>query len=165
MEAIVHAWQAWAPGADERVAASLLVTAPADPGRPVDVRVFGAMAGSEPDARSTLDGLVARAGIDPTSPTFEELPYRQTKRYLAEHDEGSTAKPDPGHLFARSEFFGAPLLARSIAALARHIRAARVPGQARELASRPGAAPTTGSARTAAPSHTAPRASCSSTRS
>jgi FAD/FMN-containing dehydrogenase len=133
MAAIVGVWQAWAPDADDGVAASLLVTAPADPGRPVDVRVFGAIVGSESDARSTLDGMVARAGIDPVSATFEQLPYRQAKRYLSEHDEGSTAKPDPGHLFAKSEFFGAPLPAGSTAALGEHIRAARVPGQAREL--------------------------------
>jgi FAD binding domain/Berberine and berberine like len=133
MAAIIYAWQAWAPDADHGVAASLLVAGPADPGRAVGVRVFGAMVGAQSDARSTLDGLVARAGIDPASMTFEQLPYRQAKRYLSEHDEGSTAKPDPGHLFAKSEFFGAPLPARSIAALAEHIRAARVPGQAREL--------------------------------
>ena len=133
MGAIVDAWQAWAPGADDGVAASLLVTAPADPGRPVDVRVFGAVVGSESDARSTLDELIARVRIDPASATFVELPYRRAKGYLAEHDEGSPAKPDPGHLFAKSEFFGAPLPAQSIAALAEHIRAARVPGQAREL--------------------------------
>jgi FAD/FMN-containing dehydrogenase len=133
MAAIVDAWQTWAPDADDGVAASLLVTAPADPGRPVDVRVFGAMIGSESDARSTLDGMVARAGVDPTSATFEQLPYRQAKRYLAEHGAGSTAKPDPGHLFAKSEFFPTPLPARSTTALTEHIRAARVPGQAREL--------------------------------
>jgi FAD/FMN-containing dehydrogenase len=133
MAAIVDAWQVWAPDADDGVAASLLVTTPADPGRPVDVRVFGAMVGSESDARSTLDGMVARAGIDPISETFERLPYRQAKRYLAEHDAGSTAKPNPGYLFAKSEFFRAPVAARSTAALAEHIRAARVPGQAREL--------------------------------
>jgi FAD/FMN-containing dehydrogenase len=133
MAAIVDAWQAWAPDADDGVAASLLATAAADPGRPVDVRVFGAMAGSESDARSTLDGMVARAGIDPISATFEQLPYRQAKRHLAEHDAGSTAKPDPGHLFAKSDFFRAPVPARSIAALAEHIRAARASGEAREL--------------------------------
>jgi FAD/FMN-containing dehydrogenase len=133
MAVIVDAWQDWAPDADDGVAASLLVTAPADPGRSVDVRVFGAMIGSESDARSTLDGMVARAGIDPVSATFEQLPYRQAKRYLAEHDAGSTAKPDPGHLFAKSEFFRAPLPAPSTTALAAHIRFARVPGQAREL--------------------------------
>jgi len=131
--AIVDAWQAWAPDADDGVAASLLVTAPADPGRPVDVRVFGAMLGVESDARSTLDGMVARAGLDPISATFEQRPYRQAKRYLADHDVGSTAKPDPGHLFAKSEFFSAPVPARSTVTLAEHIRAARVPGQAREL--------------------------------
>src|SRR4051812_12805745 len=67
--AIVDAWQAWAPDADDGVAASLLATAPADPGRPVDLRVFGAMVGSESETRTTLDGMVARAGIDPLSAT------------------------------------------------------------------------------------------------
>src|SRR5215211_3379355 len=133
MAAIIDGWQAWAPDADDGAAASLLMTAPADPGRPVDVRVFGAIVGSGSDARSTLDGMVARAGIEPISATFEPLPYRQAKRYLAEHDAGSAAKPDPGHLFAKSEFFRAPVPARSTAALAEHIRADRVPGQAREL--------------------------------
>ena len=133
MAAIVDAWQAWAPDADDRVAASVIVTAPADPGRPIDVRVFGAMVGSESDTRSTLDGMVARAGIDPGSATFEQLPYRQAKRYLAEHDAGSTAKPEPGHLFAKSEFLRGPVPAHSTTALVEHIRAARVPGQAREL--------------------------------
>ena len=133
MAAILDAWQAWAPDADDGVAASLLATAPADPRRPVDVRVLGAMVGSASDARGTLDGMVARVGIDPISATFEQLPYRQAKRYLAEHDAGSTAKPDPGQLFAKSEFFRAPMPARSTRAIAEHLRAARAPGQAREL--------------------------------
>jgi FAD/FMN-containing dehydrogenase len=133
IEAILEAWQEWAPDADDGIAASLLVTAPADPGRPIDLKVFGAIVGAESGARITLDALVARAGIEPASVTFEQLPYRQTKRYLAEADEGPSAKPDPGLLFAKSEFFAGPLPMRSIAALAEHIRAARVPGQAREL--------------------------------
>ena len=133
MATIVDAWQRWAPGAPEEVAASLLVTAGAEPDQPVAVRIFGAMLGSEADARRALEGFVARAGAQPTSSTFRQLPYRQTKRYLAEDDQGPAAKPDPGHLFAKSEFFRTPLPEASVAALAAHISDARVPGQAREL--------------------------------
>jgi FAD/FMN-containing dehydrogenase len=133
MATIIDAWQGWAPDAPEEVAASLLVTAGAEPDRPVVVRIFGAMVGSAPDARRALEGLLARAGTQPTSATFEHLPYRQTKRSLAEQDPGPAAKPDPGHVFARSEFFRAPLPGELIAALVEHISDARVPGQAREL--------------------------------
>jgi FAD/FMN-containing dehydrogenase len=80
MAALIDAWQGWAPGAPEEVAASLLVTAAAEPDSPVVVRVFGAMVGSEPEARRTLEGLVARTATQPTSVTFEQLPYRQLKR-------------------------------------------------------------------------------------
>jgi FAD/FMN-containing dehydrogenase len=130
---VVEGWQHWAPGAPDEVAANLFVTAGADPDRPIDVRAFGAALGSERDVRRKLDGLVTRARVDPVSTTLEHRPYRQTKRWLAEHDEGSTAKPEPGHLYAKSEFFRAPLSARTIAALVKHIGADRVPGQAREL--------------------------------
>jgi FAD/FMN-containing dehydrogenase len=130
---VVEGWQHWAPGAPEEVAASLIITAGADPDRPIDVRVFGAALGSERDVRHELDGLVTRVGVDPVSATLEHLPYRQAKRWLAEHDEGSTAKPEPGHLYAKSEFFPAPLPARTIAALVMHIGDHRIAGQAREL--------------------------------
>jgi hypothetical protein len=130
---VVEGWQHWAPDAPEEVAASLIITAGADPDRPIDVRVFGAALGSEREVRRQLDGLVTRAGLDPVSATLEPRPYRQTKRWLAEHDEGSTAKPEPGHLYAKSEFFRAPLPARTIAALVMHIGAERSAGQAREL--------------------------------
>ena len=131
--AIIDAWQHWAPDAPEEIAASLLVTAASEPERPIVVRVFGAMLGSELDAHSTLAGLVTRAGVEPTSALFETLPYRETKRRLAEHDEGSAAKPEPGHLYAKSEFFRSPLPPDRIAALVEHISHGRAPGQAREL--------------------------------
>jgi FAD/FMN-containing dehydrogenase len=130
---IVDAWQHWAPGAPDEVAASLIVTAGAAPDGPVVVKVFGAALGAEPGAQRTLDGLVTRAGVEPASAGFVQLPYREAKRHLAEPDEGSTAKPDPGDLYAKSEFFRAPLPARTIAALVDHLGADRVAGQAREL--------------------------------
>ena len=131
--ALVGAWQHWAPDAAEEVAASLIVTAAADPERPVAVKVFGAMLASEADTRLTLDALVARAGLDPDSERFVHLPYRDTKRHLAEDDEGPAEKPEPGHLYAKSEFFRAPLRAEAIASLVGHLGADRVAGEAREL--------------------------------
>ena len=130
---LVDAWQHWAPDAPEEVAASLIVTAGADPDRPVVVKVFGAVLGSERDARATLEEFVDRAGVDPATAAFEQLPYREAKRHLAEADEGSAAKPEPGHLYAKSEFFRAPLPAPAIAALVEHLGAGRVAGEAREL--------------------------------
>jgi hypothetical protein len=91
------------------------------------------MLGSETDARRTLEGFVADAGMQPTSSSFAQSPYRQAKRRLAESDPGSAAEPEDGHLFAKSEFFRTSLPEQSVAALADHIGAARVPGQAREL--------------------------------
>jgi FAD/FMN-containing dehydrogenase len=131
--AVIDAWQRWAPDAPDDAAPSLLVTAAADPTVPLRVRVFGAMLGTESDARDTLAALVAAVGSDPATATFEHLPYRQTKRFLAEHDAGSTAKPDPGYLFAKSEFFRSPLPAQTAAALVEHLVDDRVPGEAREL--------------------------------
>jgi FAD binding domain/Berberine and berberine like len=130
---LLDAWQRWAPDAPEEIAASLIVTAAAEPGSPIVARVFGAMLGSEPDARRTLGELVTRAGVDPASASFVQLPYRETKRRLAQHDEGSTAKPDPGHLYAKSQFFRAPLPSHVIAALIEHLDADRIAGHAREL--------------------------------
>jgi FAD/FMN-containing dehydrogenase len=130
---VIDAWQHWAPDAPEEVAASLLVTAPAAPGRPMEVRVVGAAAGTASDARDVLDGLVVGVGRDPTSTAVAQRPYRQTKRHLAERDADSTAKPDPGHVYAKSEFFRAPLPTAAIAALVSHMASHRVAGQAREL--------------------------------
>jgi FAD/FMN-containing dehydrogenase len=130
---IVDGWQRWAPDAPGELAASLLVTAGADPDAAVVVRVFGAMLGSEAEARHALEGFAADAGARPTSSSFAQLPYRQAKRHLSEGDPGSAAEPEDGHLFAKSEFFRTSLPGESVAALVDHVAAARVPGQAREL--------------------------------
>jgi FAD binding domain/Berberine and berberine like len=131
--AIIAAWQDWAPDAPDGVAASLLVTAPAEPARAVSVRVFGAVVGPERDARRELDAFRVRAGMDPISASLKHLPYRAAKRHLAEFDVGSALKPEPAHLFAKSEFFRASLPAHAIAALVDHLTADRIAGYAREL--------------------------------
>jgi hypothetical protein len=53
------------------------------------------MVGTEADARELLEELVARAGVDPSSAVLKHAPYRETKRYLAEHGLGDD-RPD-GH--------------------------------------------------------------------
>jgi FAD/FMN-containing dehydrogenase len=131
--AILAAWQQWAPDAPEEVAASLLVTAPAEPDQAVAVRLFGAVLGPEADARRRLDAFAARVGTEATATAMRELPYRETKRHLAEDDAGSALKPEPAHVLAKSEFFRRPLPADSIAALVEHLAADRLAGCAREL--------------------------------
>jgi FAD/FMN-containing dehydrogenase len=86
--AVVAAWQDWAPAAPNELAASLLVNAAGEPGRPPVVHVFGAMVDVESRTADLLDELVGRAGADPASSSLEHMPYRETKRYLAEHGPG-----------------------------------------------------------------------------
>jgi FAD/FMN-containing dehydrogenase len=120
--AVIDAWQQWAPDAPDDVAASLLVTAPADPAREPIVRVFGV---GDPRA------LAAR--VPPREQSSAHAPYRETKRALAEPEAPPLAKPDPGLLFAKSAFFRDPLPSQRIAALLELLVADRVAGEAREL--------------------------------
>jgi FAD/FMN-containing dehydrogenase len=144
--AVVDAWQHWAPAAPDEMAASLLVGAPADPDRPPVVNAFGAMIGTESEAESQLKGLADRTGVDPASAFLKRMPYRETKRYLAElgdamaeGDDGrvggqSDGGPPPeGHAFSKSEFFRGPLPRAAVEALVDNLAEGRVAGQSREL--------------------------------
>ena len=130
--AVIEAWQGWAPDAPDELAASLLVTAAGDPGRPPVVHAFGAMLDGEAATTALLGELVARAGAEPTSVSLRQLPYRHAKRRLADHGPGE--EPSPGaHGFTKSEFFRRPLPNQAIAALVGHLAADRHAGQARVL--------------------------------
>jgi hypothetical protein len=129
--AVLDAWQGWAPDAPEELAASLLLTAAADPERPPVVNVFGTMLASEADTTTLLEELVARAGTEPTSTVLGHRSFRATKRHLAEHGPGEE-RPG-GHPFSKSEFFPRPLPTDAVAALVEHLGAGRVAGQSREL--------------------------------
>jgi FAD/FMN-containing dehydrogenase len=128
---LVQVWQTWAPDAPDELAASLLITAPGDVDRPPTVNVFGAMLGTESDAKEILGELVTRAGVDPTSTFYKHAPYREIKRYLAEHGLGDD-RPD-GHQFSKSEFFRGPLPEGAVAALVENLSRERVQGESREL--------------------------------
>ena len=134
--AVVSAWQTFAPEAPDRVAASLLVRAPAYGDLPPIVTVFGAVLDHESAARAVLEALVARVGTAPTKAHYVVGPYREIKRHLAEYDvcsgERRPAEREPGHSYSKSEFFRRELPADVIAALlarfpdGRRLREARV---------------------------------------
>ena len=128
--AVIDAWQAWAPDAPDELAASLLMTASADPAEPPVVEVFGAMLGSEAGTASVLADLVDAARAEPTSATRTHLLYREAKRQLAERGEGDD---DPGHLYSKSEYFRESVPADAVAALVAHLASDRVAGESREL--------------------------------
>ncbi|HET8952517.1 MAG TPA: FAD-binding oxidoreductase [Solirubrobacteraceae bacterium] len=130
--AVLGAWQEWAPDAPDALAASLLVTAGAEPRVEPVVHVFGAMAGGRADASAQLDELVARAGADPAHAALHELPYREAKRRLATHAPAEDASPDAlGR--QKSEFFRRTLPPTAIAALLDHVAAGRRAGELRVL--------------------------------
>ena len=91
--AVIEAWQAWAPDAPDELAASLLVTAGADPAAPPVVHVFGAMLGADADARRCSTRSSPAPARTRRRPTLRELPYREAKRHLAEHGPGEEAAP------------------------------------------------------------------------
>jgi FAD/FMN-containing dehydrogenase len=99
--ALIDAWQRFAPGAPDALAASLLCN-----GR--GVHVFGAHAGPREEA----EALLATLG-EPASAHVEELAWREAKRWLAEHGPGDG--PPGGLDFSASEFFREPLPAGPLA--------------------------------------------------
>jgi FAD/FMN-containing dehydrogenase len=107
--AAIAAWQAWAPDAPDGLAASLLITAP-----PLQVKVFGAFAGPETEARE----LVAALGA-PAECAFAEGSAREAKRFLA--GLGGAGEDDDGHAYLRSEFLAEPLSGAAIEALVTHL--------------------------------------------
>jgi FAD/FMN-containing dehydrogenase len=129
--ALLAAWQEWSPDAQDAMAASLLITASSDPARPVTAHVFGAMAADSEQAAALLAELVERVGSRPLSNELVEAPYRETKRWLAEHGPGEEIPG--GHLYCKSEFFRERLPSDAIERLIGLLAADRRPGEAREL--------------------------------
>jgi FAD/FMN-containing dehydrogenase len=132
-EAVVRAWQAWAPDAPGELAASLLVKAPADPDRPPAVNVFGAMLAGESDTAERLRALVDAVGADPASSQRAHASYRETKRALAAIELAGAGDGEDGVALSRSEYFARPLAREAVAALVSHLGRERAPGEAREL--------------------------------
>jgi FAD/FMN-containing dehydrogenase len=137
--AVIDAWQAWAPDAADELAASLLVNASGSRADP-SVTLFGAMIGREDVTARTLDEVVTRAGVEPTSTTSAHLSHGAAKRYLAEHAPGAegqdgapAGQPAQPIMVSKSGFFRRSLPREAIAALLGTFAAGRAQGQAREL--------------------------------
>src|SRR6185312_14166086 len=75
-QAVLGAWQRWAPDGPDELAASLLVTAGPDPSAAPAVHVFGAFLGGRAEAASLLGALAAPP---PISADLRELPFRDAK--------------------------------------------------------------------------------------
>jgi FAD/FMN-containing dehydrogenase len=129
--ALLAAWQEWSPDAPDAMAGSLLLTAPSDPARPLTAHVFGAMAADSEQAATLLTELVGRVGARPLSNELVEAPYRETKRWLAEHGPGEEIPG--GHLYCKSEFFRERLPSEAIERLIGLLAADRRTGESREL--------------------------------
>jgi len=143
-DAVIRAWQEWAPNGPDELAASLKVTATADVDELPSVDVYAALQGTESDAWELLDTLFVRVGTDPISTSCRLLPFAETRAFWAqlgaaenEAEQGS-AGPDPvpepqPYLFAKSEFFRHPLPGEAVAALIDNFSRARTAGETREL--------------------------------
>jgi len=128
--AAVDAWQAWAPDQPDELAASLLLTAFADPADPPRVNLFGTMMGGRAETAERLAAFADRVGGDPEWRDCEARTFRAAKRHLAEHGPGDERE---GHLHSRSAYFRALLPRGTVAALVENLGAGRAPGETREL--------------------------------
>jgi FAD/FMN-containing dehydrogenase len=74
--AVLEAWQAWAPEAPNELAASLLLNTFSDVDRPPAVTLFGASLGTKSETASLVDQLAVRARADPVSTRSSSFPTR-----------------------------------------------------------------------------------------
>jgi FAD/FMN-containing dehydrogenase len=134
---VVGAWQAWAPDAPNAIAASLLVSAPADSDLPPFITIFGAVLDQESAARAALEEFMAGVGAAPTKANYAPGSYREIKRYLTEYDvcsgERRPVEREPGHSYSKSEFFRRELPADVIAELLARLADGRRQREARVL--------------------------------
>jgi FAD/FMN-containing dehydrogenase len=137
--AIIDAWQSWAPGAPEELAASLLIGSSAELEEPPSVGVFGVMLGAESGAAELVEDLVDRARSDPDAEFRKHMSFRETTRYWGDRAAREPVTGEPpgwelrGHRFIKSEFFQRPFSPELIDALLENFVNGRVGGQTREL--------------------------------
>jgi FAD/FMN-containing dehydrogenase len=138
--AVIFAWQSWAPGGPDELSADLVLTANNSSSDPT-VEVYGALIGSERDARGLLNEFTAQVRATPESLVCRRLSYRDTCIYQAElsvaydQHENSTSGPvrRQGYRLTKSELFARPLPTEAIAALVDTFDAGRAPGQSRSV--------------------------------
>jgi FAD/FMN-containing dehydrogenase len=110
-DAVIAAWQHWAPDAPDEITANLTVAA--QPGRPLRVAIFGACLRGADATSSLLDEMVAASGTRAEIRLRHGLAIRDLKRSFADDNAGPGAQVTT----SRSEFFSHPLPAAAITAL------------------------------------------------
>jgi len=121
---LVDAWQRWAPYAPEELTANL--TLAAEPGRELEVIVFGASMLDEQETRRLLDELPA---APPTATHVRAgLPYSELKRSFAGLDPREDIET---RIRIRSELFDGPLRPATIGSLVAALH--DLPGEPRHL--------------------------------
>jgi FAD/FMN-containing dehydrogenase len=126
---LADAWQQWAPVAPDELAASILVSVPADPAAPPFVTLFGVVLGGETEAKELLGLLVGGADWSPTLSERARLSWTDAKRYVAERAPVADSWP----MHHKSEFFRQLIPREVIAALIRDLVDSRTAGEMREL--------------------------------
>jgi FAD/FMN-containing dehydrogenase len=111
-EAVIEAWQRWAPDAPDELTANLTLVA--DPGGPGEVVLFGASLLTAGTTRERLGGFRTATGADADLAIGESRPYHRLKAVLAEQDPHE--QPASG-LRIRSEFFAKTMRPLTIRAL------------------------------------------------
>lgn len=126
---VVDAWQRWSPDAPDGVAASLVITVPAEPREPVGVRLFGVAVGLSPGhTDDLLDDLVARVGAHPRRRWRRQLSWMDTQDALLPR-----VHQDAGRVVSKSGFFRQDIPPAALEALVGQLVADRRPGESREL--------------------------------
>ena len=108
------------------MAASLVVTA----SERLEVKVFGAMAGTEAETSAELARLCDAAAAPPRAAVHHPGTFREVKRFLA--GAGDEAEEADAPMWCKSEYFAAPLPDTAAEALVAHL-AARPDGVIAEL--------------------------------
>lgn len=127
---VLGGWQGWAPDAPPRIAASLLMNVPADPGHAPRVTVLGATHDVQHgETTDLLDQLTSSVGVPPRTTWQSQGSWLDTKTALADRAPGR----DTGHVYSKSEFFDRSLPDDAIHDLVSALIADRVAGEAREL--------------------------------
>ncbi|MFI6484291.1 FAD-binding oxidoreductase [Nonomuraea sp. NPDC050663] len=122
---VTDAWQRWSPAAPDELAASLLLTVPAEPYGLARVSLLGVAVGLSPShTDDLLNELITLAGARPHSRRTSWQDAPQTTLVPAGAD---------GHLFCKSAFFQQDIPPSPLNTLVDQLIADRRPGESREL--------------------------------
>jgi FAD/FMN-containing dehydrogenase len=131
-EALIEAWQTWAPNAPDEVSASLRLRTSGT--ESPTVSMFGAVIADTEATNRMLGQLIAASGAEPSAASMSESSYRDAKRALTGLDGDPTIGPErPELMWSAASFFRRPLPSSATAALLHTFTHAGRPDQSREL--------------------------------